>query len=66
MVIKQLKSSGLKPKKARPPKTSMRPRSVIDRLVAIGNKIPEADLEQYPRDLAKHFDHYAHGSPRQD
>lgn len=37
-----------------------------ERLAAIGYSIPDEVLERLPKDLAKNFDHYAHGSPRQD
>jgi len=28
--------------------------------------MPASTWENLPRDLAKNFDHYAHGSPRED
>jgi hypothetical protein len=38
----------------------------IEHLVAIGSRVPDSELKRLPDDLAKNFDHYAHGSPRQD
>lgn len=51
--------------------TSPRPakkhaRTFIDDLVDIGRRIPDEEWEKFPRDLAKNFDHYAHGSPREE
>jgi hypothetical protein len=40
--------------------------SLWQRLAAIGDSVPAEEWEKLPRDLAKNFDHYAHGSPRQD
>ena len=40
--------------------------SLWRRLAAIGDAVPDEDWAKLPRDLSKNFDHYAHGSPRQD
>ncbi len=42
------------------------PLSLWERLAAIGDAVPDEEWAKLPRDLAKNFDHYAHGSPRQD
>ncbi len=39
--------------------------SVFERLAAIGREVPAKDWDKLPRDAAKNFDHYAHGSPRE-
>ncbi len=41
------------------------PLSLWERLAAIGQRIPDDVIERLPKDLARNFDHYAHGSPRQ-
>ena len=41
-------------------------RTFWDDLIEIGNRIPDEELAKLPTDLSKNFDHYAHGSPRQD
>ena len=49
--------------------TEKKPRastSIWDDLAAIGRTIPDVDLDKLPRDLVKNFDHYAHGSPREE
>jgi hypothetical protein len=40
--------------------------STWDDLLKIGRAIPDEDLAKLPPDLVKNFDHYAHGSPRED
>ena len=40
--------------------------SIILRLARIGESVPESDWDKLPRDSAKNFDHYAHGSPREE
>jgi hypothetical protein len=59
-----------RPATRQPRSASPRPQrtgeTFIDRLVAIGHRIPDEELATLPRDLAKNFDHYAHGSPRED
>lgn len=35
-------------------------------VMALGRSIPREEWEKLPRDLAKNFDHYLDGSPRQD
>lgn len=42
------------------------PLSLWERLAAIGQRIPDDVIEKLPKDLARNFDHYAHGSPKQD
>lgn len=39
--------------------------SLLDRLIAIGNTIPDEELRRLPRDAAKNLDHYLDGSPKQ-
>lgn len=51
-------STGVAPKKRRA--------STWDDLLTIGRSIPAEDLAKLPTDLVKNFDHYAHGSPRED
>jgi hypothetical protein len=41
-------------------------RTFWDDLIEIGHRIPDEELAKLPEDLSKNFDHYAHGSPRQD
>jgi hypothetical protein len=40
--------------------------SIIVRLARIGESVPAEDWDKLPRDSAKNFDHYAHGSPREE
>jgi hypothetical protein len=51
-------AKGVAPKKRRV--------STWDDLLKIGRTIPDEDLARLPPDLVKNFDHYAHGSPRED
>ncbi|HLB24375.1 MAG TPA: hypothetical protein VJP07_09800 [Dehalococcoidia bacterium] len=51
------------PREARTKKGSL---SLFERLAAIGEAIPDEVIAKLPKDLARNFDHYAHGSPRQD
>jgi hypothetical protein len=39
--------------------------NVWERIVEIGNTIPDEEIARMPRDGAKNFDHYLHGSPKQ-
>ena len=55
--------SAPRPKQAAPKKLK---RTFWDDLADIGNRIPDEELAKLPTDLSKNFDHYAHGSPRQD
>ena len=59
-----------KPAARRAPAKRVTPRkrgvSTWDDLLKIGRTIPDADLAKLPLDLVKNFDHYAHGSPRED
>ncbi|MBI5289249.1 MAG: hypothetical protein HY873_09795 [Chloroflexi bacterium] len=55
-----------KPAARREPRPKKLKRTFWDDLADIGRKIPEEELAKLPTDLAKNFDHYAHGSPRQD
>ena len=50
----------------REPRPKKLKRTFWDDLADIGRRIPEEELAKLPTDLAKNFDHYAHGSPRQD
>ena len=37
--------------------------SIVARLARIGETVPAEEWDRLPRDSAKNFDHYAHGSP---
>ena len=56
-----------RPKAARTPRKRPAPpsRDAIDLLVEIGRSVPRSEWKKFPRDAAKNFDHYAHGSPRE-
>jgi hypothetical protein len=60
------KVAAKKPAVARAPRKPKLKRTFWDDLADIGRRIPEEELAKLPTDLAKNFDHYAHGSPRQD
>ena len=47
-------------------KRSPEAESIFVRLARIGESVPDEDWDKLPHDLAKNFDHYAHGSPRED
>jgi hypothetical protein len=51
---------------ARPAAPKKLKRTFWDDLADIGKRIPDEELAKLPTDLSKNFDHYAHGSPRQD
>ena len=55
-----------KPRRKRTPKAGMPDRAFWDGLIALGKTIPLSEREKRPRDLARNFDHYLDGSPRQD
>jgi len=38
---------------------------VFELLAEIGRSVPISEWKKLPRDAAKNFDHYAHGSPRE-
>ena len=54
---------------AKPKTTSRRPQTkqlnVWERIIELGNTIPDDEIARMPRDGAKNFDHYLHGSPKQ-
>jgi hypothetical protein len=54
-----------KPVVRRKSQAKKEPLSLWERLAAIGQRIPDDVIERLPKDLARNFDHYAHGSPRQ-
>jgi len=66
MVTKKIDKSIVRraPSKAATPRR--RRISTWDDLLKIGRSIPDEDLAKLPPDLVKNFDHYAHGSPRED
>jgi len=37
-----------------------------ERIAAIGDRIPDEDIAQLPKDGARNFDHYVDGVPKQD
>jgi len=53
-------------KPAAPKRPKKLKRTFWDDLGDIGKRIPAEEWDKLPRDLSKNFDHYAHGSPRQD
>jgi hypothetical protein len=63
MVTKRTSNSEPARKRAPKKRTST---SIWDELAAIGDKVPKEAWEGVPRDLARNFDHYLDGSPRQD
>jgi hypothetical protein len=67
MVTKPVRAKKKAPAKRKPkaaPKKLMR--TFWDDLIEIGYRIPDKELAKLPEDLSYNFDHYAHGSPRQD
>ncbi len=59
MVIRKPANPKTKPK--RPP---VKERNVWERIVELGDAIPDQEIARMPRDGAKDFDHYLHGSPK--
>jgi hypothetical protein len=57
-------------KPERPKTKARRPKAkkpnVWERIIEIGNAIPDEEIARMPRDGAKNFDHYLHGSPKQN
>ncbi len=51
--------------RVREPSKRPPPKWALD-LLRIAETIDPRELEKLPRDLVENFDHYAHGSPRQD
>jgi hypothetical protein len=39
--------------------------SVWERIIELGDAVPDEETARMPRDGAKNFDHYLHGSPKQ-
>ena len=64
MVTKRIPAK--KPARRQEPRPKKEPLSLWERLAAIGEEVPNEVWDKLPRYLAKNFDHYAHGSPRQD
>jgi hypothetical protein len=57
-----------KPRVTKPPKRKVagQPAQTLwTDLADIGRRIPDAELQRLPKDLARNFDHYAHGSSRE-
>ena len=56
-------------KPQRPETKARRPQvkklSIWERIIELGNAIPDEEIARMPRDGAKNFDHYLHGSPKQ-
>ena len=54
-------------KPQRPEAKARRPQakklSIWERIIELGNAIPDEEIARMPRDGAKNFDHYLHGSP---
>lgn len=63
MVTRKIDKAAAPSKRSTP---SSRRLSTWDDLLKIGRSIPDEDLAKLPPDLVKNFDHYAHGSPRED
>jgi hypothetical protein len=40
--------------------------NIWEELAELGRQIPDEELAKLPRDLARNFDHYLDGSPKQD
>jgi hypothetical protein len=43
-----------------------RKKSVLERIVDIGKRIPPEELARHPEDGAANLEHYLYGSPKQD
>lgn len=55
-----------KKRKAVAPAKNPRTTNMWEELAEIGRRVPDEVWAQFPTDLAKNFDHYAHGSPREE
>jgi hypothetical protein len=51
--------------KAKPGRPQPKNLNVWERIIELGNAIPDEEIARMPRDGAKNFDHYLHGSPKQ-
>ena len=60
MVIRKLDRPKAKPRRQQPKRPS-----IWEKIVELGNAIPDDVIARMPRDGAKNFDHYLHGSPKQ-
>ena len=57
-------------RKTASPKTSQqrsqqKKANVWERIIELGDAIPDEEIARMPRDGATNFDHYLHGSPKQ-
>ena len=66
MVTKRTTKPAARRASPKPARSRSRGSSTWEDLLKIGRTIPDDDLAKLPRDLVKNFDHYAHGSPRED
>jgi|CXWL01.1.fsa_nt_gi hypothetical protein len=66
MVTKHTAPKKTTPRPRQPAAPKKLKRTFWDDLADIGNSVPDEEWAKLPTDLAKNFDHYAHGSPRQD
>jgi hypothetical protein len=66
MVTKKIEKPAVRRSAAKVATPRKRRASTWDDLIKIGQAIPDEDLAKLPSDLVKNFDHYAHGSPREE
>ena len=55
-----------KKRPVKPDLSTMPARAFWDGLIALGKTVPRSERAKRPTDLARNFDHYLDGSPRQD
>ena len=60
MVTRKAANPNTKPKRPQ-----VKERNVWERIIELGDAIPDQEIARMPRDGAKNFDHYLHGSPKQ-
>ena len=55
-----------RPKSAAKPKVAPKRRrlTVSQKIIALGNQIPDEDIAKFPRDGAEQLDHYIYGTPK--
>jgi|CXWL01.1.fsa_nt_gi hypothetical protein len=67
MVTKQRREpTASKKRRAKPDLSNMPDFAYWEGLVALGKTVPRSERAKRPTDLARNFDHYLDGSPRQD
>ena len=64
-MVTQRTPKATKPKGTpKPKRTPKRVPSIAERIIALGEQIPEEELANFPTDGAKNLDHYIYGSPK--